>query len=116
VGDEIMIRPGRTCHTESCTVEVPEALEKEGLCLDHYLEEAFHKLAVATEDIQRGENIGSQTLEWLLAQVDFAVDCLSREDSIVDPEQRSKLLELLLGVANLNEHLRHSAVLAQPLH
>jgi len=111
-----MTNPSRTCHAECCTVEVSEALEKEGLCLDHYLEEAFHKLAVATDDIQRGESVEGRAMDWLLAQVDFAVDGLAREDTNWDSNQRSKLLELLLGVANLNEHVRHSAVLARPLH
>lgn len=111
-----MANPSRTCHTQSCTVEVPQTLEKEGLCLDHYLAKAFHKLGAAAEDAQRGQVVDSYTMDWLLAQVDFAIDWLAREDTSWDSDRRSRLLELLLGVANLNEHVRHSAVLVRPSH
>jgi hypothetical protein len=106
-----MTTPSRACHTESCTVEVPVALEKEGLCLNHYLEEAFHRLAVAARDFHNGRDVDDQTMGWLLAQVDFAVESLAQEDTNWDSDQRSQLLELVLGVANLNEYVRHSAVL-----
>jgi hypothetical protein len=49
-------------------------------------------------------------MDWLLNQVDFAVEALGQEDNLWDSDQRSKLLELLLGVANLNEYIRHSLV------
>jgi hypothetical protein len=52
-------------------------------------------------------------MDWLLAQVDFAVEVLAQEDVNWDADQRSKLLELLLGVANLSEYIRHSTVAAQ---
>jgi len=51
-------------------------------------------------------------MDWLLAQVDFAVQALAEEDVKWDDDQRSKLLELLLGVANLNEYVRHSSAMA----
>jgi hypothetical protein len=51
-------------------------------------------------------------MDWLLAQVDLAVEVLAQEDVDWDANQRSKLLELLLGVANLNEYIRNSAVAA----
>ena len=109
----MMTTPSRTCHSESCAVEVPVVLEKEGLCPDHYLEEAFGKLALATEHFHRGQDVDYRTLDWLLAQVDFVVDSLAEEGTTWDPDQRSKLLELLLGIANLNEYIRHSTVLAR---
>jgi hypothetical protein len=108
-----MTTPTRTCHTESCTVEVPEVLEKESLCLNHYLEEAFQKLATAKEALHRGQDVDYHTMHWLLAQVDFAVESLAQEDTNWDSEQRSRLLELLLGIANLNEYVRHRTVLAR---
>jgi hypothetical protein len=52
-------------------------------------------------------------MDWLLAQVDFAVQALAQEDANWDDGQRSKLLELLLGVANLNEYVRHFSAMAR---
>jgi hypothetical protein len=108
-----MTTPTRTCHTEGCTVDVPWRLEKEGLCLNHYLEEAFQKLAAEKGALHRGEGVNHNTLDWLLVQMDFAVESLVQEDTNWDSEQRSRLLELLLGVANLNEYVRHTSVPAR---
>jgi hypothetical protein len=109
-----MTAPIRTCHVEGCKVGVPGALEKEGSCLSHYLEEAFRKLGTATEDFQRGQDVDCNAMDWLLAQVDFVVEWLAEEDTDLDSDQRSRLLELLLGVANLNEYVRHGTVVARP--
>jgi hypothetical protein len=111
----MMTTPSRTCRFEGCSVEVPGVLEKEGLCLNHYLEEAFRKLGTATEEFNRGEDVDYPAMDWLLAQVDFVVG-LAEEDTDLDSDQRSRLLELLLGVANLNEYVRHSTVVARPSH
>jgi hypothetical protein len=80
---------------------------------DRTLEGAFHRLAAATQEFQSGREGGDPTMDWLLAQVDFAVEVLAQEDVNWDADQRSKLLELLLGVANLSEYIRHSTVAAQ---
>ncbi len=108
-----MTTSSRTCQAPKCTVEVPAVLKMEGLCLNHYLEAAFHRLAAATQEFQSGRDVDDPTMDWLLAQVDFAVEVLAQEDVNWDANQRSKLLELLLGVANLSEYIRHSTVAAQ---
>ncbi len=107
-----MSTSSRTCQEPNCTVEVPLALEIDGHCLNHYLEGAFHRLAEATQDFQSGRDVDCQTMDWLLAQVDFAVQALAQEDANWVDNQRSKLLELLLGVANLNEYVRHFSAIA----
>jgi hypothetical protein len=103
-----MIAPGHLCQAPSCNAELPLVLETEGLCLKHYLEKAFDKLAAATLDFQCGQDLDDDTMDWLLAQVDFVVDSLGQEDLNWDAEQRSELLQLLLSVASLNEVVRHS--------
>jgi hypothetical protein len=106
----MLTNPSRHCRIPNCTAEVPEILENESLCVDHHLEESFQKLAAATESFHLEDGVDYETMDWLLGQVDFAVDALAREDNHWDSDQRSKLLELLLGVANLNEYIRHSLV------
>jgi len=111
----IMTTPVHICAEPRCGVEVPAALETEGLCLKHYLEKAFHNLATATLDFQCGRDIDEKAMDWLLAQVNFAVESLGEEDAQWDAEQRSMLLELILGIANLNEYVRHSRMVTGPL-
>ena len=105
---QAMTAPNRICPAPRCTVEIPAGLEIGGLCLQHYLEKASHKLAAATLDFQCGRDIDYHAMEWLLAQVNFAVESLAQVDASWDAEQRSTLLELILGIANLNESMRHS--------
>src|SRR6266478_9972072 len=107
-----MTTPKRACRAPKCIVEVPVALKMEGLCLNHYLEGASHRLAAATQEFQSGRDVDYDTMDWLLAQVDLAVEVLAQEDVNWDANQRSQLLELLLGVANLSEYIRHSYVAA----
>lgn len=106
----MLTNPSRHCRIPNCIAAVPEILEEEALCIDHHLEESFQRLAVATEGFHRDDAVNDETMDWLLGQVDFAVDALAREDNLWDSDQRSKLLELLLGVANLNEYIRHSVI------
>jgi hypothetical protein len=106
----MLTTPNRRCRIANCTAELPEILVNEGLCVDHHLEESFQRLAAATESFHREDGVDHETMDWLLNQVDFAVEALGREDNLWDSDQRSKLLELLLGVANLNEYVRHSVV------
>ena len=110
-----MITPNRICPAARCTIEIPAALEAEGLCPQHYLEKAFGKLATATLDFQCGREIDDHAMEWLLEQVSFAVESLAQEDAQWDAEQRSTLLELILGIANLNEFMRHSKMVVERL-
>jgi len=109
-----MTTPGHACATPHCSFEIPVDLETEGLCLQHYLEKAFHNLATATLDFQCGRDIDDRAMEWLLSQVNFAVESLGQEDAPWTAEQRSLLLELILGIANLNEFMRHSKMVTGP--
>ncbi len=102
--------PTETCQCDGCKLQVPAGLQREGLCLDHYLDLAFQKLCETTAQLRRGENADLGGIDWLLAQVDFVVDSLAENDREQEAEQRTRLLELLLGIVNLNEYVMHSAV------
>lgn len=102
-----MANPSRTCSVLECKHEIPESLTAQGLCLDHYLEYAFQKLDLATQHSRFGQGVDQHTLEWLLVQVDCIVETMGGENIVLDPHKQSKLLELLLGIANLNEYVRH---------
>ena len=105
-----MATPSRTCSALECKSEVPETLASQRLCVDHYLEHAFRKLDLETENSRRGQDVDQGALDWLLVQVDYIVETVSAESSALDPEKNAKLLELLLAIANLNEYTRHQSV------
>lgn len=78
--------------------------------MDHYVELAFSRLRGAFEFCHQGRPVDPYALDWLLAQADFAVHALSQNADTQTPGQRGKLLELLLGLANLHEYVRHHSV------
>lgn len=98
----------RTCGSQGCQVEVPEAFGAAILCPEHYVAEATQRLDAAKDTFLSGRGVDGETLDWLLAQVDCVVETIGDENLTLGEEQRSKLLELLLGIANLNECLHHS--------
>lgn len=101
-----MTTPSRTCHSAGCGIEVSAVFNDRGLCLDHYLQTVAYKLDASASRFRDGQGIDSDTLYWLLVQVDFVVEAIGDEASSLTPDQRTRLLELLLGIANLNEFIR----------
>jgi len=102
------------CHIDNCSAEVPPALRVAGLCLDHFLDGAFARADAALEKCRQGGVIDAGTLEWLFADVQITLNALSEVARARDLVQQSKILELLLCVANLNEYVAHHSV--QPSH
>jgi len=88
-------------------------LAQEALCLDHYLEQAFALMQAALGLFQHGKPVDRRVLDWLLADAGFAVHSLRLNGHGHTPAQCDKLLELLLGLANLQEYLRHHSVQAK---
>jgi hypothetical protein len=105
-----------TCLSQSCQAEVPKAFGDTGFCLEHYVADATQRLDAAKDSLGSGRGVEDQKLDWLLAQVDFVVELIGDESLAPTEAQRSKLLELLLGIANLNEHIRRSTAQARQGH
>jgi len=99
----------RACQIDACSERVPPSLSQQGVCLSHYLDEAFTRIASALATCRRGEPLDSRTIEWMTKQGDFAVRQLSN-GSHHSSEERARLLELLLGLANLREYTRQEGV------
>jgi hypothetical protein len=103
------------CRIADCSAEVPPALRAGAVCLDHFLDEAFARADAALEKCRRGELIDAGTLEWLFADVQITLNALSEVARTRDLAQQSKILELLLCVANLNEYVAHHSAQASHL-
>jgi hypothetical protein len=103
-----------TCRSQDCHAEVPEAFGDGTICLQHYVAEATYRLETAKNRFGSGLGVDGEALDWLLAQVDFVVETIGSDNLTLDDFQRSELLELLLGVANLNECIHHSSAALRP--
>ena len=110
----MVTRPYRSCRVLGCGQDVPAPLAQEALCLDHYIEHASARLRAALELCQQCQPVDGHILDWLLADADFAVQALCQDARTHSPGQRENLLELLLGLTNLQEYLRHHSVQVKP--
>jgi hypothetical protein len=103
----------RTCNYQDCQTEVPEAFGDGTICLQHYVVEATMRLESAKNRFSSGLGVDGDSLDWLLAQVDFVVETIGDDNLTLNEFQRSELLELLLGIANFNECIHHPSARAR---
>lgn len=102
--------PNRICQIDACNEHVPPALARQGVCLSHYLDDAFTRTSAALKLCQQGRPLDPREVDWLVAQGDFTVQMLSKQSNLSSLQQRSRVLELLLCLTNVQEYLRHHAV------
>jgi hypothetical protein len=107
-----MTTPSRNSCPESSVIELPTCFADGGPSLDSYLLDSTQVLNAIAELASRGEAVDRDSRDWMLAQVDFIVEAVGSESLELEGETRSKLLQLLLAIANLNEQIRHQASLA----
>jgi hypothetical protein len=98
-----------TCRKTSCANQIPQSLASEQLCLDHYLDEAFTRTDEALQRSRSGRPIDTVGLETMLADALTIVTSLDDQSGQND-NQRDRMLELLLILANLHEHIAHGAI------
>ena len=67
-------------------------------------------MAQTLELCQQSQFLSPETIDWLIEQGDLAVRLLSEKGMAKFSEERSKLLELLLCLANVQEYVRHHSV------
>ena len=80
------------------------------LCLDHFVDEAFVRTDEALSRCREGRAIDSNGLQWLLSDALAVVKNLEEGADEPKPEQRDRMLELLLVLANVHEYVAHHAV------
>jgi hypothetical protein len=95
------------CRKTQCANPIPTALVKEHLCLEHFLDEAFLRTDQTSHRCREGRPIRPKELEWLLADALVIVTSLEADPAVQQPydEQRERMLELLLVLANLHEYV-----------
>jgi hypothetical protein len=100
----------RVCHRAGCANPIPKSLSGEQLCLDHFLDEAFVRTDHAMQSCRQGQMVKASSLEWLLSDALSTVKNLEEGAADPNPEQRDRMLELLLILANLHEYVAHHSV------
>jgi hypothetical protein len=98
------------CQRAGCANPIPKSLAGERLCLDHFLDEAFVRTDHAMQNCREGQYVNSSSLEWLLSDALVTVKNLEEGAAEPNPEQRDRMLELLLILANLHEYVAHHSV------
>jgi hypothetical protein len=98
------------CRRFGCTNSLPPGLASEQFCLDHFLDEAFLRTDETLERAHRGEELDPHDLEWLLSDALAIVKNLEEGAGDPNPDQRDRMLELLLILANLHEYVAHHSV------
>lgn len=101
--------PGR-CSRAGCVNPLPQGLAAERLCLDHFLDEAFLRTDETADRTRQGEALDPSDLEWLLSDALAIVKNLEEGAGNPNPEQRDRMLELLLILANLHEYVAHHSI------
>jgi hypothetical protein len=101
---------GGNCQRPGCANPIPKSLAGEQLCLDHFLDEAFVRTDHAMQSCREGQFVNASSLEWLLSDALATVKNLEEGAAEPNPEQRDRMLELLLIVANLHEYVAHHSV------
>jgi hypothetical protein len=86
------------------------SLSAQGVCVGHYLEMAFARIETALALCKQSAPVEPEEFDWLLSQGDFAAQALAKGGGATDPIERTRLLELLLCVANLHEYTAHHSV------
>ena len=102
------------CRRTPCANSIPSSLASEQMCLGHFLDDAFHRAAEAMHQCEQGQPIGSKRLERLLADALAIVTNLEEAAGDPNPNERDRMLELLLSLANLHEYAAHHAISLGP--
>ena len=96
-----------SCRKRACANAIPASLVSEQLCLDHFLDEACIRTDQALERCRAGQPIDSVGVEAMLADALVIVNHLDEEPEPRSNQQRDRMLELLLSLANLHEYVAH---------
>lgn len=90
-----------------CTQPVPPPLGSELLCVDHFLELALCNLEKAAELCRDCRPIDPAALDQLSLQAESAIHFLACASVDKSHLQKDRMLNFLLGLANLHQYLSH---------
>lgn len=93
----------QNCRHDACTNSIPPMLSREKLCLEHFLDESFRRTDDISRQCQEKKTIRPTDIEWMLEDALLIVTSLEADPPDLVEDQRERMLELLLNLANLHE-------------
>lgn len=103
------------CRRSPCANLIPPSLATEQVCLDHFLDDAFRRNDQIMQRFRDGSPIEPQIVERLLSDALTIVTQLEEGAADPNPEERDRMLELLLSLANLHEYAAHHSISLGPV-
>jgi hypothetical protein len=103
------------CRRSPCSNLIPQSLAEEEVCLEHFLNEAFDRADKAMEQCREGHPIDAPRLQRLLTDALAIVNNLDEDAGDPKPEERDRMLELLLSLANVHECAAHNSLSLGPV-
>ena len=82
----------------------------ERLCVGHFLDHAYQRASAALGCCLQDQPVAASEVEWLLSQANYPLLLMVRAQDEFSSDQRDRMLELMLCLANLNEFIRHHSV------
>jgi hypothetical protein len=98
------------CRRSACPNSIPAALANEQLCLEHFLDDAFLRTDQTFDRCREGRAMNPADVEWLLSDALAIVKNLEEKASDPQPQDRDRMLDLLLMLANLHEYVAHHSI------
>ena len=101
-----MTTPSQKSFAQPRVMQAPAGADEGGSGLIDYIANSTQELSALIDLASLGQVVDRNSRDWMLDQVDFIVEIIGNEDLELGDEMRSNLLQLLLGIANLNEQIR----------
>jgi hypothetical protein len=95
------------CRVYECKQPVPTPLGSELLCVDHFLEQALCNLESVAIHCRNCQTIDPGALDQLSMQAESAIHFLACGSLEKSHLQKERMLNFLLGLANLHQYLSH---------
>jgi hypothetical protein len=102
------------CSFASCEEHASAEFDTRALCAEHFLSVSLRELESRIDELKSKsfEASAMNSCKKLLADCAQEARRLAEDEPITDPAMKTRLLEMLLQVANLSQHLRRSPRMA----
>ena len=97
----------RPCHVAGCDLEILPVLAGDGLCLNHFVAMVVERADQVRVSFVESRPVDQKMIDWLLDDARHVAKVLSSSRLENCDEQ---VLELLLCLANLQDHIAHHSV------
>src|ERR1700692_1244636 len=88
-------------------LNLPSSDIKNNLWMEEYLSQSNYRLEAIAQQVHRGEQMDCDSRDWMLNQVAFIREALGPDSAELDDSFLSRLLQLILAIAGLDQRSRN---------